>query len=135
MGTFVDVSIRFRTMECCNCGMSFAMTESFYDRKKKDHEGFYCPEGHGQNFTGKTTEQKLKEQLQREKLERQGAEDRAEKSWQRAEKAIREKRAFKGHLTRTKNRIAAGLCPCCKRNFENLGNHMKSQHPDYAEAQ
>ena len=135
MGNFVSALISFHTEQCCNCGMAFAMTKSFYNRKRKNHERFYCPAGHGQHYAGESEEEKLKEQLSREKLERQGAEDRAEKSWQRAEKAIREKRAYKGHLTRTKNRISKGVCICCNRTFQNLLRHMESQHPKYVETQ
>lgn len=32
----------------------------------------------------------------------------------------------------TLRRIAAGVCPCCRRSFTDLARHMSSQHPDYA---
>lgn len=40
----------------------------------------------------------------------------------------------KGVVTRTRNRIANGVCPCCDRSFTNLQRHMASKHPDYAHA-
>ena len=33
-----------------------------------------------------------------------------------------------------KNRVAASVCPCCKKTFKQLAAHMKNKHPNYAEA-
>lgn len=33
--------------------------------------------------------------------------------------------------TRTKNRIAKGVCPCCSRTFLDLQRHMQTKHPDF----
>lgn len=41
--------------------------------------------------------------------------------------------AQRGVLTRLKNRVAAGVCPCCHRSFKQLSEHMKMKHPDYTE--
>lgn len=41
----------------------------------------------------------------------------------------------KGKLTKTRNRIAKGVCPCCNRSFVNLGKHMAGQHPDFGAAE
>lgn len=41
------------------------------------------------------------------------------------------RRAQKGQNTRLKNRIAAGVCPCCNRSFQNVARHMAGQHPDF----
>lgn len=37
--------------------------------------------------------------------------------------------------TRTRNRIAAGVCPCCNRTFQNLADHMRTLHADYVAAE
>lgn len=37
-------------------------------------------------------------------------------------------------LNRTVARIdyeGAGMCPCCRRTFKQLAEHMKSKHPDF----
>ena len=41
--------------------------------------------------------------------------------------------AYKGHLTRARNKIAAGNCPApgCGQHFANVREHMKFKHPDY----
>lgn len=68
--------------------------------------------------------EKLRAQLAREegkvataRMEAKHAEDR-----RRAEKAAK---------TRLKNRIAKGICPCCKRHFANVHRHITSQHPEF----
>ena len=109
---------------CCKCSMPFSISEDFYDRKVKDHTTFYCPYGHPQNYVGKTEEQKLKERLRRSELEREQAEGYVKE----LEKS---RSAFKGQITKTKNRISKGLCPCCNRSFLNMKRHMEHQHPDY----
>lgn len=49
----------------------------------------------------------------------------------RLESERRAHAATKGQLTKTKKRIANGVCPCCNRSFANLERHMAGQHPDY----
>lgn len=49
--------------------------------------------------------------------------------------AQRALRATKGRLTKTKKRIANGVCPCCNRHFVNLERHMTGKHPDYTKEQ
>ena len=36
---------------CCNCGTTFAMDEVLIELRRKDGAAFYCPNGHGMNFT------------------------------------------------------------------------------------
>lgn len=133
MGTFVAGMVSFYIEECIECGIQFAITERYQQLRSGDHKLFYCPNRHGQFYPGKSDEEKLKEQLRREKLERESAEASKDLAWVRADKAIRSQRASKGHLTRIKNRISEGVCPCCNRQFPNLQSHMKIKHPKYAE--
>lgn len=48
-----------------------------------------------------------------------------------ASRAEHSRRAEKAAKTRIKNRIARGVCPCCKRTFQNLAAHMQTQHPGF----
>jgi hypothetical protein len=34
----------------------------------------------------------------------------------------------------SKERVSAGVCPCCTRTFQNLAQHMANQHPDFGGA-
>jgi hypothetical protein len=35
-------------------------------------------------------------------------------------------------VTKIKNRVGHGVCPCCTRSFQNLARHMASEHPTFA---
>ena len=115
---------------CCNCGTTFAFTKGFYDQRQQDGKGFYCPNGHNQYYTNN----------QAKKLEdAQKALDRAESNAkyyrEEAEAKARSLSATRGQITKIKNRIAKGVCPCCNRSFEDLHNHMETKHPNYVEKQ
>ena len=120
MSVFVD-SVEYITEVCCNCGMSFAMTGDFKRRRLIDRKIFYCPAGHGQRYIGKTEEEKLRDALEAEKgraalLQRQ--RDEVSKSYSKMRK-----------------RVSNGVCPCCNRTFQNLLEHMKTQHPEFSDGQ
>lgn len=38
---------------CCNCGVEHKMTKALYEYRLKDHDEFYCPNGHSQHFMTK----------------------------------------------------------------------------------
>lgn len=116
------------TETCCNCGVVFAMPADFMRRRRDDHESFYCPSGHGQHYTGKTEAQRLKSELERRESELASARARSN------ELAEERDRIARSHQ-RMRTRVANGVCPCCNRSFENLRNHMKSQHPEFGEQQ
>jgi hypothetical protein len=54
------------TETCYSCGVLFGMAEDLRDNRLRDRRSFYCPNGHGQSYTGKTPETKLKEAEARE---------------------------------------------------------------------
>ena len=117
--------------QCCTCGVPMVLSEMLYLRAKRDSSiSFYCELGHKQSFS-EGENQRLKKQIENERRRREWADENAARA--RAEARCQERRAssFKGHLTRTKNRISAGVCPCCNRTFKQLARHMKSKHPKY----
>jgi len=116
------------TETCSNCGIVFAMPVDYQRRRRKDHKSFYCPAGHGQHYTGATEEQKLKRELERRESELTDARDRANRLMAERDAAAKTHRKMR-------TRVANGVCPCCNRSFENLRNHMKSQHAEYGEQQ
>jgi hypothetical protein len=93
-------------------------------------ENFYCPVGHSQHYT-ESTVQKLEKELAREKRSREFYQSNATYERSARERTERRLRATKGAKTRIVNRIKNGVCPCCNRTFINLGQHMKTQHPDF----
>lgn len=110
---------------CCNCGVEFASPVLI--QRLKDGKSFWCPNGHSQHYT-KTTEQKLREELEVEKRRRLQAESDAE--WQRsvARSAQVATTKAKNKLARSEKRIAAGVCIHCNRTFKQLAAHMKCKH-------
>lgn len=96
---------------------------------------FYCPYGHSQHYP-KSPRESAEDALRRERdrLAQRVAQKDDEIAYQRdrAEATERRLSAAKGQVTKIKNRVGHGVCPCCTRSFGNLHRHMQSQHPDYA---
>ncbi|SLD50652.1 Uncharacterised protein [Mycobacteroides abscessus subsp. bolletii] len=119
---------------CCSCGIAFAMPTDYQSRRRDDHKSFYCPAGHSQHYTGKTEEQRQRERADRlqRQVEAREADIRLEQ--RRLANERRSHAATKGQLTKTRKRIANGVCPCCNRSFANLERHMAHIHPGYVTA-
>jgi hypothetical protein len=117
----------------CWCGVAHAVPSELYAFVQRQHQNgkaqtsIYCPLGHQWTFAGESEAEKLRGQLQRNEQRLQATRDLLAHE-------ERSHAATRGHLTRTKRRVGAGVCPCCNRSFTQLGRHMKSKHPDYTEA-
>ncbi|GAA3009220.1 hypothetical protein [Microbacterium aurantiacum] len=116
---------------CCVCGIAFGVEARYDAARREDHKTFYCSAGHGQSYTGKTEAQKLREQLATAERRRGWAEAILTSTRDQLAATERSLRGHKAAKTRIKNRIAAGVCPCCSRTFQNLSRHMAGQHPDF----
>jgi hypothetical protein len=129
-GEIITFRLVFVTETCSYCGMPFAMTSDYQERRIQDRRTFYCPDGHPQAYTGQNHEEKIK-RLQREvELERRSREN-AEMA---REMEQQQRKAAERELKQIKKRAAAGLCPCCNRSFVQLQRHMATKHPEYAES-
>lgn len=108
------------------CGVWFALPKAMRDMSLEDRKStFCCPNGHRIGYSGKTEAEKLRERLdiEREHSARLAADrDQIQASLS----------ATKGQVTRLKKRVAAGVCPCCGRTFQQLSRHMANKHPGYA---
>lgn len=114
-------------VECAECHMDFGVTPQFERDRRADHATFYCPNRHANYYGHESVEERLRRQLA-------AAEGKAAAERARAATAEARRRAAKGQLTKVKNRVANGVCPCCNRHFANVERHMTSQHPDYKAA-
>jgi len=123
VNTLLDTSVLV-IEECCNCHTRFAMTKELMEQRRQDHKLFYCPNGHGQHYTGESEAEKLRRQLRSAQTDADWYQDQLTAS-------ERSKAAIKGHLTRARNKLAKGQCPCCDQVFGNVREHMKFKHPDY----
>lgn len=128
----IETGVELVLVTCGDCGVVFGMPKLLYQQRRRDHAGWWCPNGHSRVFSGESEAERLQRELKEArfalKLEQQAAYEEAE-----AHRHTRASlRATKAAHTRTKNRIHNGVCPVCKRHFTALEQHMHNQHPEYA---
>ena len=118
---------------CCACGVEFGLPAHYNKERRQDGKGFYCPNGHTLSY-GEGSHEKLRRErdLLRQRLAEKG--DVIVEAYEATARAERTASTYKGHVTRIKNRVGKGACPCCNRTFQNLARHMNSKHPDYSQA-
>ena len=136
--TYYD-TIGMVKITCCNpnCGMLFSVTDKWVEYRRADHKIFYCPNGHQQHYSGQSDVEKLRDQLAQEKhhREQETAQLRDSVDYWYSETVGAQKSLYatKGIVTRIKNRVGKGVCPCCNRTFKDMGRHMQGQHPTWSE--
>lgn len=126
--SYVNITENLVTLCCCRCQIRFAVMQGLYDRLQRSKDMFFCPIGHEQGFLGPNAVERERDSL---KLQLASANASAERAREARDRAERRRSAAKGQLTKTRNRIAAGVCPCCSRTFQNLQAHMRTQHAGY----
>ena len=126
--------------DCANCGVVFAITHNLESRRREDGQNFYCPNGHPMIF-GKGAIARAEERAAAAEAREKAARAREDRAWvatraarDQADAAERSARAYRGHLTRMKRKIAAGVCPVgnCRRHFDNVQAHILTQHSAWA---
>lgn len=132
MGQPLHSPIGYTAETCYACGVQFCMTTALYQQRSSDHGTFYCPNGHGQHYAGKTSVEKerdaLKAQLQREQAARESAERSRKWAESRAKGVNIAAGKAKAKANRLIARVHAGVCPDCNRTFKQLAAHMKTKH-------
>lgn len=122
----------FESTSCCVCGVPIVTTGSHMNQLRRDKTQFYCINGHSQSFT-LTEAARLKTQLDNERR-LNGSLQAKVALLEGVNKSLKRSRSvYRGRLKATKERIANGVCPCCKRSFENLRRHMATKHPHYCQ--
>ena len=118
---------------CVTCGVVYAVPEVVWNEQYRIGGYHYCSNGHTQGWAKENSEtEKLRRE--RDRLTQRLAEkdDEIRRQRELRENSDRSAAAIRGHITRLKNRIGHGVCPCCNRTFRNLQRHMESKHPDLA---
>lgn len=122
---------------CWKCKCPIYLPDELHDAARASSKiSFFCSYGHSVVFVdGETEETKLRRE--RDRLTQRLAEKDDEIAHQKRLRMATEASlsATKGVVTRIKNRVGHGVCPCCNRTFENLRRHMGSKHPDYPVAE
>lgn len=117
----------------CWCGIACAIPADLYRRAQDEKNfGVHCPLGHTFVYS-KTDAERERERATRLESDLRRARIRQSALQDQADAAERSARAYKGHVTRLRNRIQAGLCPVegCRRNFANVKGHIARMHPDW----
>jgi hypothetical protein len=122
-----DIELKQTT---CWCGTPFMLPARLLDSAINAGHTIYCPHGHTVVWKETETDRlrrerdRLKQSTARLEDEKRAAEEAASLARVRAEKA-------EASAKRLKKRASAGSCPCCKRTFSNMAEHMKHQHPEF----
>lgn len=119
----IQVAVNLEDHICGNCGLPYAAPDYFWKERQKDGRGFFCPNGHERFFT-ETEAVRLQKKLDAEK-------QRVEMFKRQAEFERTQHIATKSLLTKARKKIARvenGVCPECKRSFQNLRRHMETKH-------
>jgi len=125
--------VKLEVTGCRSCGLDFALRRDFLNERRTDGGRWTCPYcGSCISYGADSENSKLKRELQRERRFKESAELARDKARADRDHAENRRRAEKAAKTRIKNRIAKGVCPCCNRTFQNLGQHMSLQHPEFA---
>lgn len=129
--------MHFEEQDCINCGVRFGVPAGFTQHRRNDKRNFYCPNGHSMAYTQNEADRL---RIERDRLKQQIAQKDDEilaaqrgEDWQRRlrESAERKAAAARGQVTKLKKRAAAGVCPCCHRQFTDLQRHMAGKHPGF----
>lgn len=127
--------------KCChhNCGVDIWLPEALYEAASRSPGPagihFFCGYGHSQFYViGETEADKLRRE--RDRLAQRVAErdDEIKRQRELRKDTERQLSATRGVVTRIKNRVGHGVCPCCNRTFGDLSRHMATKHPTYAAA-
>lgn len=137
--TTIQMTTILKVLSTACCGNVFAMNEGHYRARQDDKRDFFCPAcGSRQVFRRSDAELEADRQYQeRRKVEDQLTRERAAHDQTKCERSTltRKLHATRGVVTRTKNRIRNGICPCCNEYFANLHAHMAQAHRDYEQVQ
>lgn len=121
------VAVTLWVTDCPRCAVVFAIPKRMEEARRADGQTFYCPSGHPMSW--KTTEaDRLREQLSRVDADRKYAWQVYQEADADRKRTAASLRVTKGHLTRLKNRVEAGVCIHCNRTFQNVARHMQSKH-------
>lgn len=124
-----------KIVTCFQCGMRYGGDSQWMQDKIDAHGSTYCPAGHSQWYPGQSDKERAEAAAKRAQELLESERRHNQELRESCNAKDRRIAATKGHLTRIKNRVGAGVCPCCNRTFAQLAAHMKTQHPDYRKAE
>ncbi len=118
----------------CWCGINLAVPNDLYRKAQADSKtAIFCPLGHEFVFR-KNEAERQRERADRAERDARLARASRDAARDQAAASHRSAIAYKGHITRLRNRIANGVCPVgdCRRHFDNVQAHIEGEHPQWA---
>jgi hypothetical protein len=112
------------TETCINCGVLFAIPQDLKRGLRENHKNFYCPNGHSMFYPGES-------EAERFAREKRDLENKLRIEREYKEDYMQQRDKLQKELSRHKIRTKNGVCPCCKRSFQNLRRHIEAKHPGY----
>jgi hypothetical protein len=131
MNETITLKTSLELQTCAACGITFGAPAFFLDTRRENHEAYYCPNGHSLWFPQQSDAEKARAEAEKYKKLWKDEQRYASDVLSERNAAQKQLRAAKGQMTKLKQRVANGVCPCCHRSFVNLHRHMAGQHPDY----
>ena len=133
MSTKTQYTLQMVVVDCANCGVFFGMTQEFESRRREDGKSFYCPHGHSNVYGNSLADQLKKKEAELAKSKRYAKEldEWGREQYEQRKQVEKRLSSTRGVVTKLQNRIKAGICPVCRRNFHALSQHMQKQHPDW----
>jgi hypothetical protein len=132
-GVVPTLTVNLEVTDCPVCGIIHGFPEDLSARRSEGGGTIYCPNGHAWHYIEtEVARQRKRADVAEERLKWARSATRAAQD--QADAAEHSARAYKGHLTRMRNRIANGVCPVqgCRRNFADVKAHVLTQHPTWA---
>jgi hypothetical protein len=126
----ITVKLELTVFDCASCGVVYGIPDEFVERRQRDGQAFYCPNGHRQSYAGQTEADTLRQQLERERERVAWYSSRFDQQQAENRDLANSNRALKAAKTRILKRVNAGVCPHCHRTFKQLAAHMTTKHPD-----
>jgi hypothetical protein len=133
MVTLEQVTVSVARIACGGCGGVYAISEKYRKQKEQEGGGWHCPYCQCSWGYWDGENEKLKKQVQEANDRLAGERARHDQTREALAHEKHGARSVRGHLSRVKKRVAAGVCPCCNRTFQNLARHMVGQHPSFIE--
>lgn len=108
---------------CGTCGIPYAVPADWIKQRRSESGDIHCPNGCRRTWSESDADRLRKQLEARERELREAKCDALNK-----QHALELERQAKAQLERKLHRVSKGVCPCCKRSFQNLARHMATKH-------
>lgn len=126
-------------INCANCSILFGIPKHYQQARREDHAAFHCPNGHSNVYRADENDRLRRElaraesEAQHQKMMRGFAEERAEGARKQADRERMGRLGERSAKVKLQKRINNGMCPCCRRSFRGLAEHMRKMHPEFVD--